>query len=188
MRSMTRPASWTRVKLETLQRCRIFDLVRDWSRSPRDGEVYDFFRIEAGDWVNVIPLTPEGEVVMVAQYRHGAGKVMLEIPGGMVDPGEDPIVAGARELLEETGYAAGRMEPLGDINPNPALFGNRVHFFVAHDVSWKQAIQNSGREETSVELVARDALPELVRSGEIDHALIVSAFYRLDHHGKGETA
>ncbi len=188
MRSMTRPASWTRVKFETLQRCRIFDLVRDWSRSPRDGEVYDFVRIEAGDWVNVIPLTPAGEVVMVAQYRHGAGKVMLEIPGGMVDPGEDPIVAGARELLEETGYAAGRMEPLGDINPNPALFGNRVHFFVAHDVSWKQEIQNSGREETSVELVARDALPELVRSGEIDHALIVSALYRLDHHGEGETA
>ena len=80
------------------------------------------------------------------------------------------------------------MECLGDINPNPALFGNRVQFFIAHDVTWKQAIQNSGREETSVELVARNALPELVRSGEIDHALIVSAFYRLDHRNEGEIA
>ena len=76
------------------------------------------------------------------------------------------------------------MESLGNVNPNPALFGNRVHFFVAHDVTWKQPIQNSGREETSVELVARASLPELVRSGEIDHALIVSAFYRLDHRSE----
>jgi len=179
---MSRPPSWTPVEIETLQECRIFDLLRERSRSPRDGEIYDFFRIEAGDWVNVVPITPEGEVVMVAQYRHGARRVMLEIPGGMVDPGEDPAAAAARELLEETGYEAGRVDRLGDVNPNPALFGNRLHLFVAHDVVWKRAIQNSGREETSVELVARDALPQLVRSGEINHALVVAAFYWLDHH------
>lgn len=174
---MSRPPAWEPLETEILADCRVFEVARTRTRSPHNGEVYDFFRIEAGDWVNVVPITENDEVVMVAQYRHGADRVMLETPGGMVDPGEDPAVAAARELLEETGYRAASVERLGGVNPNPALFGNRLHLFLARDVVWQQAIQNSEREETSVELVPLREISERVLAGEIDHALVVAAFY-----------
>lgn len=176
---MPRPPPWTPIAYELLKDCAVFHVGRQLTRSPRTGKVYDFYRIDAANWVNIIPITPADEVVMVAQYRHGARQVILETPGGMIDPGEEPAFAAERELLEETGYRAARIEPLGCVNPNPALFGNQLHCFVARDVYWEKPIQNSEREETAVELVPRAALAEKVLAGEVDHALVLAAFHRL---------
>ena len=176
---MSRPPSWTPLAYEPLADCVVFRVGREHSRSPRNHAVYDFYRLESSDWVNIIPLTPDDEIVMVTQYRHGAGCVILETPGGMVDPGEAPTTAAARELLEETGYRAESIESLGDVNPNPALFRNRLHCFVARDVRWEQAIQNGEREETAVELVPRSELSAKILAGEIDSAPVLAAFHRL---------
>lgn len=176
---MSRPPDWTPIEYEFLADCVVFRVGRQHTRSPRNDKVYDFYRVDAPDWVNVIPITPENEIVMVAQYRQGAKKVVLETPGGMVDPGEEPIVSAARELLEETGYVADTVEPLGDVNPNPALFGNRLHCFVARGARWTQPIQNTEREETVVELVPRSELAAKILSGDVDHALVLAAWQRL---------
>ena len=114
---------------------------------------------------------------MVKQFRHGSRTVTLEIPGGMVDPGEDPATAAARELLEETGYRAAEVVPLGSVNPNPALFGNRVHTFLAPGCERVAEIQNEGAEETHVALVPRDGLRARVLAGEVDHALVLAGLY-----------
>ena len=83
-------------------------------------------------------------------------------------------------MLEETGYRARNLSPLGGINPNPALFRNRLHAFIAHDVECVAPIQNGNTEETVVELVGRDRLRELARDGGVDHALVMAVLYRLD--------
>lgn len=148
--------------------------------SPQTGEPHPFYRIRSADWVNVVALTPRDELVMVRQFRHGARAVTLEIPGGIVDPGESPQEAGARELLEETGFRAERFVDLGAINPNPALFTNRVHMQLAIDCERVAAIQNSSTEETVVEMLPRADLHATIRAGGIDHALVVAALYAFE--------
>ena len=145
--------------------------------SPTTGAAHPFYRIVSPDWVNVVALTEQDELVMVRQFRHGSRSVTLEIPGGMVDPGERPEQAAGRELLEETGYRAGQLHSLGSINPNPSIFANRCHMQVALACERVAEIQNSDTEVTSVELLPLAALPDTLRKGEIDHALVVAALY-----------
>jgi len=175
---MSDPPPWELVTREELQDCAVFRVTRSVARSPRTGALHPFFGISADAWVNVVALTAAGEVVMVRQWRHGSQEVTLEIPGGIVDPGEGPEAAALRELLEETGYGGGSAEPLGSVNPNPALFGNRVHTFLVRGVTRLGEVQNASTEETSVVLVPRSEIPELLRAGAIDHALVVAALFR----------
>ena len=119
-------------------------------------------------------------MVLIRQWRYGIQASTLEIPGGMVDPGESPAAAAARELREETGYAPDGVSELGTVNPNPALFGNRLHTFLARGARPVAPICNEGTEETVVELVAEGELRRLVRGGTVDHALVVSALHLLD--------
>lgn len=148
--------------------------------SPATGENHSFYRIESAEWVNVVALTRDDDLVLIRQYRHGAREITLEIPGGLVDPGEQPIEAARRELLEETGYAAARIESLGSINPNPALFANRVHMWVALDCESVAPIRNSSTEETIVERLPLRELGATVRAGRIDHALVVATLYAFE--------
>lgn len=177
---MADPKRWTVVDTEFLQDCKVFSVSRMHARSPHTGETHPFFSIDSAGWVNVVPITPDGEVVMIRQYRHGSSQVTLETPGGLVDPGETPAEAAARELLEETGYRARELSSLGSVNPNPALFRNRLHAFVAHDAVQVAEIRNEGTEETVVELVDRDRLRRLARDEGVDHALVMAVLYRLE--------
>ena len=178
---------WRAIADEHLQHCKVFDVHRATMQAPTTGKAHPFYRIESPLWVNVVALTAQDELVMVRQFRQGSRTMTLEIPGGLVDPGETPGEAAARELLEETGYRAGPMTDLGSINPNPALFANRCHMQVAELCEPVAEIQNSATEETVVELLPLAKLPETLRSGGIDHALVVAAlyFYQLWRSGEG---
>jgi 8-oxo-dGTP pyrophosphatase MutT (NUDIX family) len=155
---------------------RIFRLDRQRAVSPRTGQEHEFFILDCPDWCNIVPLTDDGQVVMVRQQRHGIGQETLELPGGMVDEGESPIDAAARELLEETGYRARSLEPIGVIAPNPAMQNNRCHSFLARGAARVGEVHLDGAEDIEVVTVPLGEIPARIRAGEIEHALVVVAF------------
>ncbi|MGQ9645541.1 MAG: NUDIX hydrolase [Thermodesulfobacteriota bacterium] len=156
---------------------RVFSIRTDTAASPRTGTEHDFHIIESEDWINVIPLTSGDQVIMIRQYRHGARKVTLEIPGGLVDPGDTPEKAAARELLEETGYQAEALVQIGVVNPNPALFNNRCYTFIAYRVTKMREPMPDQAEDIEVVPIPLVDIPKLIQNGEIDHAMVITAFY-----------
>ena len=176
---------WRRVGSEMMADCRVFQVRRDMSINPRDGSQHNFYVLEAPDWINIVPLTADNKVVMIEQYRHGTDEVTLEIPGGMVDPGETPHETAARELLEETGYRASEVVLLGRTRPNPAIQNNWIHTFLARDVEFQSVPLFDGTEHTAVRLVPLTNVPQLISDGTINHALVVVGFHWLLLHQNG---
>jgi ADP-ribose pyrophosphatase len=127
--------------------------------------------------VTVVALTREGQAVLIRQFRVGVEAHTLEVPGGMVEEGEAPAAAAARELEEETGFRPAQLVPLGSVHPNPALQTNRCHSFLALGCEPGGAPQADAGEDIEVVLVPASALQRLVRDGSITHALVVTAIY-----------
>lgn len=174
MKKKIRP--WKRLSSERVSEHRIFTLRQDLCVSPRTGKEHPFLVMEGVDWVNVIPVTAEGNVVLVEQWRHGVRRVTLELPGGMVDAGETPAEAAARELLEETGYAGGKPEELGWIHPNPAIQANRTWTYLVRGAKRRARQSVEGTEDIATVEVPLAKVPSLIRNGKITHALVVVGF------------
>lgn len=177
---------WRRIDSRRLHRSRIFDLdeVRFCPPEARDdGEARAFWVIDVPDWINVIALAADRQVLMVRQYRFGIEDFTLEIPGGMCDPGESPLAAARRELLEETGYEAERWSSLGWVHPNPPIQNNRCHTFLAHDARRAADPCPDPDERLEQRRVPLDDVPRLIAEGRITHALVLAAFTLLRSAG-----
>lgn len=167
---------WQRIHSTRGPSFRVFSIRTDRAVSPRTGKEHDFYIVESPDWVNVIPLTSDRQVVMIKQYRHGARQVTLEIPGGMIDGGDSPMEAASRELREETGYQGEKLTLLGKVNPNPALFGNFCYTFLAENVTKVSLPAPDQTEDIEVVLIPLADIPQMIRKGVIDHAIVINAF------------
>lgn len=168
---------WKRRSSKIVSDCRVFRVREDQSVCESDGKNGTFFVIESPDWVNIIALTDKKEMILIEQFRHGADEVVLEIPGGMIDPGERPEDAAGRELLEETGYSAGELILLGKSLPNPAIQNNTIFHFLAVGCRKTHSTAFDEHESIAVKLVAIPEAERLVQNGKITHSLVLAAFY-----------
>jgi ADP-ribose pyrophosphatase len=169
---------WREIQREKIADCRVFEVERSTAVSPIDGSEHDFYRVTSRDWVQIVPVTADQQVVMVRQFRHGSSEFVLEIPGGIVDEGETPADAAARECREETGFACCKLHSLGSINPNPAFHAHRLHAFYSLGAHKVGEIQNTGTEQTEVVLVPVAEIAEMLAAGHCDHALVAATLWR----------
>ena len=142
----------------------------------RTGAKHEFITCRTCDWVNVIALTPEEELILIRQFRHGTRRTEWEIPGGCIDRTDpSPVAAGIRELKEETGYAGENARIIGRVHPNPALQGN-----ICHTIQIDNAALCSAPDLEATECIVTEAVPlkrveKMIRSGEISHGLVLNA-------------
>jgi 8-oxo-dGTP pyrophosphatase MutT (NUDIX family) len=176
--------TWTVEGTRTLLDCRVFSIEERRMRQnagAEDGAAEregDFYILRTNDWVNVVALTDDDELVLIEQWRQGVLRVTLEIPGGIVDPGESPFDAAIRELAEETGYRAREWRALGSIEPNPAIQDNRCHTYLALGASPSGAQAFDAHEQCRVVVVPWAKVGALLAEGRITHALVAVALYK----------
>jgi 8-oxo-dGTP pyrophosphatase MutT (NUDIX family) len=155
----------------------LFHIFHVTFKSEKTGKVGNFEVIETRDWTNVIPVTRDGNFLMVKQFRFGSGEISLEFPAGVIEPNEAPENASLRELKEETGGVAGSIHHLGTCRPNPAFLQNSMHHYVALDVEILHNQNLDHFEEIEVIKISEADINSKIKSGEISHSLTLTAWY-----------
>ncbi len=177
---------WKKLGSQPAGDFRIFTIRSDRKVSPRTGKDHDFYVIDCVNWVNVIALTPDRQLVMIEQYRHGSDTVELEIPGGMMDARDvSPAAAGLRELREETGYEGEEPQIIGQVFPNPAIMSNICFTLSVQNCQLKHPVEWDHGEDMLTRLVPLVEIPRLVASGEIRHSLVIAALYHFELWERG---
>ncbi len=177
-----KPSRWEKLGHQPVASTRVFDLHHVRYKHPRRGTERDFVVAHPPDWVNVIALTPDGHLVLVRQFRFGVDDFALEIPGGVIERGEDPLTAGPRELREETGYAGASARLLGTVRPNPAILSNHCHVVLVEGAV--PAAATAWDHDEEIEILTRpvDEVLQLARGGGINHSLVLNALFLFEPH------
>ena len=177
---------WKRISTTPVGDFRVFSLRTDRVVSPRTQHEHEVYVLDCVNWVNVIALTPDRQMVMIDQYRHGSRTVELEIPGGMMDAHDgSPVAAGLRELREETGYEGENARVIGQLFPNPAIMNNACATILVENCRCVCPVNLDHGEDLSTRLVPAAEVPRMVAEGRIKHSLVVAAIYYFELWQRG---
>lgn len=178
---------WEKIESKEIADCKVFKVREDRSNNPETDQTAAFYVIENPDWVNIIALTRDDKAVLIEQYRHGTQEITLEIPGGMIDPGEEAGSCAKRELLEETGFSSTELVYLGKSRPNPAIQTNWIYHFLAKDCVKISNTSFDEHESIKTKLVDLATIDDLIESELITHSLVLAGFYRFEKYLKRES-
>lgn len=169
---------WKSLHRKTVGDFRIFDMTIERKVNPRNGFENDFYVLHPPGWVNIVPVTADGHLVMVEQYRHGSDTIELELPGGVMDPtDESPVATATRELREETGYEGRNARVIGEVFSNPAIMSNKTSTVLIEDCELKHETEFDQGEDLITRLIPRDEVESLAAQGRIGHSLVMVALY-----------
>ena len=175
---------WDTLEKRKVDNFKIFDLSWIRRRHPNLGKEGEFVVLDSQLWVNIIPVTKDKKVVLIEQYRQGTDEITLEVPGGLVESGEDAREAGERECREETGYEGiGKAMLLGENSPNPAFLNNKCFSYVWFDCELKFEQKLDRHEDIKVMEVQINEIKKMIMDGRIRHSLVLTAvfFYSLKY-------
>lgn len=171
---------WAILKRQQVEDYKLFTLYKKQVRSPRTGKTREMLALQFPDWVLTVALTPQQEVVMVRQYRHGIEQVCLELPGGLVDPVDtSPELSAQRELLEETGFTVSNVRLIGECYPQPAVLSNRCFFYLADNAVKSRQQDLDAGEDIEILTVPLKDIRAKIENREIDHGMVLQAFFFL---------
>jgi ADP-ribose diphosphatase len=177
------PGPWATISTRYLLKTRWMNLRSDHVRLPHGTELPEFHVLEYPDWAAVICIRADGRYVLVDQFRYGIGKSSLEFASGALDSGEEPEDGARRELLEETGYAAPRLEYLGAFAPDPSKHTNYAHLFVATDARQVAEPTPDAGEDLQVQVLTRAELDGAIASGRLIHGIHLTAMWMASQRG-----
>ena len=176
---------WIILASEYLLQSKWLNVRKDKVRMPKGVELDDFYILEYPDWINVIAITEEGDFVLERQYRHGTQTVEYEICAGVIEEGEEPIVAAQRELYEETGFGGGEWSLYCVTAPNPAAMTNRNYTFLAKGVKQISSQHLERTEDIDVIVVSREEVKQILKDGKMMQGIMQAPLWRMFYEEEG---
>jgi len=171
-------AHWDTIEVIRKENFKIFDLSIVTRKHPGRAKGSDFVVLDSANWVNIIPVTKQKNVILIEQYRHGIDDITIEIPGGLIEKDEEPRHAGQRECIEETGFSgANDAVLLGITTPNPAFLTNKCYSYLWLDCEKKFEQKLDVNEDINVIEVPLKDIYDYIKSGKIEHSLVLNAFF-----------
>lgn len=177
---------WKRIRSEYGPNLKLFRARFDYMRNPRNDKTERMIVLESSDSVNVLALTPDEQLLFVRQYRFGIEEYTLEVPGGLVDPGESAATAATRELREETGHTGADPIALGKIGANPVFQDAWIYHFLIRNAQPTHDLQLDDGEEVEVISLPLPEVRRMLHNGDFLHPHTVSALLRFFAHREAE--